>query len=311
MSYERPSESAHPGRTSLRAWIASFGALTMLVLTACGGTGGSASGGGGCSPKLGHPPLVQTGRLISVINPTVPPIQYTDPNGNIVGLDPDFGAAIAKQLCLQQQLVSAEFSSMIPGVKGGRYDMVNSFMFYTPERASQVTMVPYGASTISLVVPKDNKDHITGPESFSGKKFGVELGTVDATDAQEASSKLTAAGKPGIDIHTFPTYAAVLSALRAGQVDGAFLPDSSAYYYRNHGQDFYRTALTGFDPHTEALAFSERKLADEVANVLNAKRKDGSLQKLFSGYHHCLLPGPYGVKTGPIATPQCSGQGGS
>ena len=160
-----------------------------------------------CTPKLGHPPLARKGMLIAAINPTVAPIQYIDDDGNIIGLDVDLGNAIAERMCLKMEFQSTQFATMIPALKEGRIDMINSFMFYTPERASQVLMVPYGASSMAIVVPKKNTDAITGPEYFSGKSFGVELGTVDLKDAQAASDALQKAGKPPIDIHTFDTYA--------------------------------------------------------------------------------------------------------
>src|SRR5262249_56733860 len=128
-------------------------------------------------------------------------------------------------------------------LQDGRFDLINSFMFYTPERASQVLMIPYGASTLAIVVAKDNKDEVKGLDYFSGKKFAVELGTVDANDAKQASEQLVAAGKPGIDVQAFKTYADVLQTLAAGQVDGAFVGTEQAYYYQDKGQSFFRIAL--------------------------------------------------------------------
>ena len=145
---------------------------------------------GNCTPKLGHPPLARKGMLIAAINPTVAPIQYIDDDGNIIGLDVDLGNAIAERLCLKMDFQSTQFATMIPVLKEGRIDMIDSFMFYTPERAAQVLMVPYGASSMAIVVPKKNTDKIEGPEYFSGKPFAVELGTVDLKDAQAASEAL-------------------------------------------------------------------------------------------------------------------------
>jgi polar amino acid transport system substrate-binding protein len=259
-----------------------------------------------CQPKIGHPPLIRKGVLIAAINPTVAPIQYVDEDGNIVGLDADFGNMIAKRLCLKMLFESTQFAVMIPGLKDGRFDMIDSFMFYTPERAAQVLMIPYGATTIAIVVPKSNKDDIRGPEYFSGKRFAVELGTVDAKDAKQASDDLVKAGKPPIEIHTFNTYADVLQALSAGQADGAFINTDQAYYYQKKGTSFFRVALAGYDPHREALAFNNRELADAVAKVLNGMKADGSLDKLFARYRHCALPGPFKVETGPLPAPTCA-----
>ena len=258
-----------------------------------------------CTPALSHPPLARSGYLIAAINPTVAPVQYIDDSGNIVGLNPEFGDEIAKRLCLKQELHSTQFATMIPLAKEGRVDMINSFMFYTPERASQVLMIPYGASTLAILVPKKNVDEIKGPEYFSGKRFGTELGTVDYQSAKSASEELVKAGKPAIDVRTFDTYADVLQALSAGQLDGVFVGTEQAIYYRDKGTDFFRIALSGFQPHVEALAFGNPEIAHAVEIVLDQMKADGSLEKLFNKYGHCYLPGPYKVTTGPMAVPVC------
>src|SRR5476651_2111895 len=117
--------------------------LTIFVAALCGLAG--VAHAQSCEPKIGRPPLVRKGVMIAAINPTVAPIQYIDDDGNIIGLDVDLGNAIAERLCLKMQFQSTQFATMIPILKEGRIDLINSFMFYTPDRASQVLMVPYGA----------------------------------------------------------------------------------------------------------------------------------------------------------------------
>jgi polar amino acid transport system substrate-binding protein len=275
-------------------------AAGFAALAAIAGTAQAA-----CEPKIGRPPLIRKGTLIGAINPTVAPIQYVNDDGDIVGLDVDLGKAIAERLCLTMVFESVQFATMIPGLQDGRFDMIDSFMYYTPERASQVIMIPYGASTLAAVVGKDNKDDIKDLNYFSGKKFAVELGTVDANDIKAASDALVAAGKPAIDIHSFKTYADVLQALQAGQVDAAFIGTEQAYYYLDKGQTFFRIAFAGFDPHAEALAFSNKDLAEAVAKVMNDMKADGTFDKLFAPYHHCVLPGPVQIVTGPLPAPSC------
>ena len=259
----------------------------------------------GCEPKIGHPPLVRKGYLIASINPTVAPIQYINEDGEIVGLDVDLGNAIAKRLCLTMQFQSTQFATMIPILKEGRIDMINSFMFYTPERAAQVLMVPYGASAYAIIVPKANKDDVKGLEYFSGKPFSVELGTVDYQDAKAASEALVKAGKPAIDIHTFGTYADVLQSMAAGQTAGAIIGVEQAVYYRKKGVDFFRVAVGGLEPHAEAFAFKDPGLAEAVVKVMNEMKADGSFDKIFEPYGHCVLPGPYKVMSGPLQPFTC------
>ena len=42
--------------------------------------------------------------------------------------------------------------------------------------------------------------------------------------------------------------------------------------------------------------------------VMNEMHADGSFDKIFKPYGHCVLPGPYKVTTGPIPTPDCPPQ---
>jgi polar amino acid transport system substrate-binding protein len=258
-----------------------------------------------CEPKLGHPPLVRKGVMIAAINPTVAPIQYINEDGEIIGLDVDLGNAIAAKLCLKMQFQSTQFATMIPILKEGRIDLINSFMFYTPDRASQVLMIPYGASSAAIVVAKNNKDEIKGLEYFSGKAFATELGTVDYAEAKKVSDDLVKEGKPAIDVRTFGTYADVLQALKANQVAGAFIGVEQAAYYKKKGADFFRVALGGLIPHAEALAFKDPVLAEAVAKVMNEMKADGSFDKIFAPYDHCVLPGPYKVTSGPLPPFTC------
>jgi polar amino acid transport system substrate-binding protein len=280
-------------------------AVFAAVVAGLSGTLAGVAEAQSCEPKIGRPPLVRKGVMIAAINPTVAPIQYIDDDGNIIGLDVDLGNAIAKRLCLTMQFQSTQFATMIPILKEGRIDLVNSFMFYTPERASQVLMVPYGASSGALVVPKKNTDTITGLEYFSGKSFATELGTVDYAEAKEASDAMVKAGKAPIDLRTFGTYADVLQALSAGQVAGAAIGVEQAVYYQKKGATFFRIAVSGLEPHAEALAFKDPALAEAVVKVMNEMKADGSFDKIFEPYGHCVLPGPYKVTSGPLPPITC------
>lgn len=280
-------------------------AVAALVGALCGIDVLPAAAQDKCEPKIGRPPLVRKGTMIAAINPTVAPIQYIDDDGNIIGLDVDLGNAIANRLCLKMLFQSTQFATMIPILKEGRIDLINSFMFYTPERASQVLMIPYGASSAAIVVPKQNSDQISGLEYFSGKPFATELGTVDYQEAKAASEALVKAGKPAIDLRTFATYADVLQALSANQVAGAFIGVEQALYYQKKGASFFRIAVSGLEPHAEALAFKDPDLANAVAKVMNDMKADGSFDKIFEPYGHCVLPGPYKVTSGPLPPFTC------
>lgn len=260
----------------------------------------------GCTPPVGIK-LVSPGVLTATTSPTVPPLQYIDESGKIVGMDMDLGNMIGAKLCLPVKYIPSEFVTMIPALKTGRFDMIDTFMYYTPARAEQIHMIPYGAATVSIVM----KAGTTGGASlqdFSGKRLATQLGSMDDVNARAVDKALVAAGKLGIEIHNFPSYAEVLQALAAGQVDGAIVSTDSAFYYKSKGQTFFRIAASGLYPHLETVGFADPVLAEKAADALNALKADGSYDKLLGAFHHCALPGPFKVATGPVADPVCPPQ---
>jgi polar amino acid transport system substrate-binding protein len=260
----------------------------------------------GCKPPEGIV-LVSPGVLTATTSPTVPPLQYIDDSGNIIGMDMDLGNMIGARLCLPVKYIASEFATMIPALKSGRYDMIDTFMYYTPERAAQIHMIPYGAATNSIVVPAGAKGGAT-IEDFSGKRLATQLGSMDDRNARAVAKALTDSGKLGIEIHTFPSYADVLQALSAGQVDGAIVSTDSAYYYKSKGVTFFRIAASGLYPHLETIGFADPVLARKAADALNALKADGSYDKLLGEFHHCALPGPFKVSTGDLPVPSCPPQ---
>ncbi|MGH7153623.1 MAG: transporter substrate-binding domain-containing protein [Acetobacteraceae bacterium] len=283
-----------------------FAAIMMAMLCIWALLPASAMAQTGCKPPEGIK-LVTPGVLTVTTNPTSPPLQYIDEQGNIVGMDIDLGRMIAAKLCLPIKYIASEFATMIPSLKDGRYDMIDTFMYYTPERAQQITMIPYGAATVSIVMQAGTTGGKTLAE-FSRKRLATQLGSVDDVNARKVDMDLRAAGKPGIDIHTFPNYSDLLQALSGGQVDGAIISTDGAFYYRSKGMTFFRIAATGLYPHLETIGFADPVLAEKAAAALDALKMDGSYDKLLSKFHHCALPGPFKVSHGPLPDPVCPQQ---
>src|SRR4051812_17114962 len=257
--------------------IERVGKVFSGILLAAALLPGAALAQTGCKPPE-NIKLVTPGVLTITTNPTAPPLQYIDETGKIVGMDVDLGNMIAAKLCLSAKYIPSEFVTMIPALKSGRYDMIDTSMYYTPERAAQIHMIPYGAATNSIVVPAAAKGGATLQE-FSGKRLGTQLGSMDDRNARDADQALKDAGKLGIEIHTFPNYADVLQALSAGQVEGAIVGTDSAYYYRSKGATFFRVAASGLYPHLETIGFADPVLAQKAADALNEMKADGSYDK--------------------------------
>ncbi|MFL9670985.1 ABC transporter substrate-binding protein [Variovorax sp. AB1(2024)] len=247
-----------------------------------------------CKSPVPDSALVKKGTLTMSVNPTLPPMQFVDQTGALKGMRVELGEAIAKRLCLTPEYVRIEFSAMIPGLQAGRWDVINTGIFYTEERAKLMQMLIYEDQAISISTAKGNPLKITKPDDLSGKSIGVELGGFEERKARELDKQLTDKGMKGMTIRTFENFAMAFQALRAGQVEVALSIDSTGAEYQKRG-DFERV-LHGLFPTPVALAARNKDLAAAMAKVMNDMKSDGSFQKLFDQYGVKAVDGAVSVK---------------
>ncbi|MEZ2296449.1 ABC transporter substrate-binding protein [Variovorax sp. RCC_210] len=247
-----------------------------------------------CKSPVPDSALIKKGTLTMSVNPTLPPMQFVDQTGALKGMRVELGEAIAKRLCLTPEYVRIEFSAMIPGLQAGRWDVINTGIFYTEERAKLMQMLIYEDQAISISTAKGNPLKIAKPDDLSGKSIGVELGGFEERKARELDKQLTDKGMKGMTIRTFENFAMAFQALRAGQVEVALSIDSTGAEYQKRG-DFERV-LHGLFPTPVALAARNKDLAAAVAKVMNDMKADGSFQKLFDQYGVKAVDGAVSVK---------------
>lgn len=262
-------------------------ATALLMTTAAAGYAQT------CTPKVADSELVKPGTLIMSSNPTLPPLQFVDSSGELRGMRVELGTEIAKRLCLTPEYIRIEFSAMIPGLQAGRWDMINTGIFFTEERAKIMQMIPYEGQAISVSVNNGHAE-IKGKEDLAGMRVGVEIGGFEETKTRALDAELKAAGKEGLIIQTFDNFALAYQSLRAGQVEGVVSIDGVAKEYDSRG-DFHR-AVSGLYPAPVALAFKSPALADAVSAVLKEMKADGSLAKLFDSYGLPMLETDFSVK---------------
>ena len=247
-----------------------------------------------CKYNVPEAQLVKKGTLVMSVNPTLPPVQYVDQTGALKGMRVELGEEIAKRLCLKAEYVRIEFSAMIPGLQAGRWDMINTGIFYTEERAKLMQMLQYEDQAISISTVKGNPGKIAKVDDLSGKALGVEIGGFEERKARKLDKQLTDKGMKGMNIRTFENFAMAFQALRAGQVEMTMSIDATGAEYQKRGE--FDRVLSGLFPTPVALALRNKPLAETVAKVVNDMRADGSFQKLFAAYGVKSIDGAIVVK---------------
>ena len=246
--------------------------------------------------KIAPPNLIKAGTLIMSINPTLPPLQFVDDKGQLQGMRVELANELCKRMGLTPEYIRTEFATMVPGLAGKRWDMINTGIFFTEERSKLMYMVPYEQAAISFLAAKGNPLGIKSIDDLAGKKIAVELGGIEERRTREVAKIILDKGLKPVAVLTFNNFAEAFQALRAGQADAATSIDATAMFMQTRG-DFTR-AIAGVFPQTACFAFANKTLALAVVEALNAAKKDGFYDKLLDQYGVLKVDAPFAI-SGP------------
>lgn len=230
-------------------------------------------------------PVIEPGKLVMSINATIPPRQFIDESGELQGMHPDLGNEIARRLCLEPEYRNVGFEVQIPGLANGRWDMVNTGMYYTEERSRIMRMVPYVVNALAIVVEDGNPLGVTDYEDLAGEPVGTEIAGFADNLIREINEQQVANGMEPMQIQAFNTFAEAFAALGAGQVRAVFGPDATAHYYAERGQfDVGASGLNPGLPSSFGFDASNERLAEAVRDVLADMAADGTYQRILGEY---------------------------
>ena len=244
-----------------------------------------------CTPRVPDSELVKPRTLTLSTNPTLPPMQFVNAQGQLVGMRVELGTEIARRLCLTPEHVRIEFAAMIPGLAARRWDMINTGMFYTEERQKLMWLVRYEEQAISISVPRGNPRNIRRLEDLAGLTVGVEQGGFEFRRTQDMATALTAQGLRPITIRAFDNFGVSFQALRVGQLEAAVSIDSTGKEYDDRGE--FTRAISGLFGTPINFGFRSRPLAQAVATVLTEMKADGSFQALLDKHGVKAFDGPF------------------
>ena len=256
--------------------LKTFSALTVLIGLA------TAAHAQTCTSKVPASSFVEPGKWQMSINPTLPPQQFVDDKGELQGLNVELAREIAKRICIEPVFLRMDFPPMIPGLQAGRFDTINTGLFWTEERSKMLYLVPYAQQAISIYTDPASSLKLEKFEDLAGRTVGVEAATYQERKAREFNAAMVAKGLKEIEFHAFTTVTATSAALRAGQIEAALNINETANSLEQRGiakiwvRDIAGTDIT--------FAFRDRLLAQAAADALTAIRTDGTYDKLFDKF---------------------------
>jgi polar amino acid transport system substrate-binding protein len=269
--------------------------VNAAIVSLLAGWAGTASATD-CTPQVPASALLASGEVGVSINPVSPPMQYVDTaSGELKGMRVEVGDAVLAKLCLKSNHIRVDdFGTMIPGLQAGRWDMINTGVFFTEARAKIIYLVRYENQAIVVSTRPGEASTIKSVDDLAGKTVGVDIGGYEENKLKELDKTLQAKGLPPIKISIFNDTNIDYQALKAGQVDANFTIEAVSKEYADRG--ISEIALRGLYPAPVAMAFRNKDLAQAVADTLTKMRDDGSYKAIFDKYGKDIWTGAFDVK---------------
>lgn len=247
-----------------------------------------------CTPKVPAASLVDPGKLQLAINPTLPPQQFVDEKGELQGLNVELGRELGKRLCVPTEFVRMDFPAMVPALRGGRFDGIDTGMFWTEERSRLMFMVPYAQQAIGVFGMASSNLQVKSFDDLAGRVGAIEIGTYQERKAKEANEDLVKRGLKPVDLRTFSTATEATAALRAGQVEVVIIvEDAARAISKGRGMQLL---LTGFGGTDITFGFRDRAVAEAAAAAFTEIRADGTYDALFDKFGMAKLQGGFAVR---------------
>jgi len=147
----------------------------------------------------------ESGKITAGSDMTFFPYEYMD-NNKPAGFDIELLAGLAKVMGMESENIDTRWANLIPGLRGGRFDITNSSMYITAERMKVIDMVPYLKSGESILSVKGSDYQPKLPEEFCGHTIGSMAGTAWLKQLQTLSIEYCEGnGLDPISIREYPT----------------------------------------------------------------------------------------------------------
>jgi len=275
-----------------------------LLLSACGTSSTTTPGGNNAncpsSSTVSSWHLVNPGKLTIASDTTYAPAEYSDPTNpsNYIGYDMDLAREFAKRLCLEPNIIKADFGAIIPDLSGPtlgqqRYDMSISSFTINSDRQQKVDMIPYFTAGESILVQTGNPKSITSIDTMCGKIVAAQDNTVELAELQDANG--TGDGSSGqaavckdnkIKIVHHPSQNDVVSEVVNGGADASYQDQPVTDYYSKQNAGKLESGGITVSPSPQGIVMRKDNSALETAitNALAAMRTDGTYLKILTDW---------------------------
>ena len=259
-----------------RNWV-TWGVAVGLLVSLWGqalGAGESAK----VSPVLDR--IMAKKELIVGTAASMPPLNITTKEGEIIGAEIDLARAFASAMEVKLTLSRMPFNELLPALEKGQVDMILSGMTMTPQRNLKVAFVgPYFASGKSILTKKKNVESVD--EIAKMNQPDKVLVALKGSTSQLFVEKLIPKAKLVLADNYDQAVANVRNDQAVAMVADYPICMLSVYRYPDAGFITLGKPIS-YEPVGVALPANDPLLVNWVQNSLNFLDKSGELEALMS-----------------------------
>ncbi|MGM9614819.1 MAG: transporter substrate-binding domain-containing protein [Oscillospiraceae bacterium] len=218
---------------------------------------------------------IDEGKLTISTSPDFPPFEYTDDNGDVVGIEPELIGLIADKLGLELVIDAMDFDSALLAAQQGKSDAVVSGVTVTEDRKLVYDFSDTYISITQAIVCKEGAG-IT-MDNLGEQSIGVQRGTTGHIYVEDDF---------GTDaVVAYDTFTTAFQALMNDQIDCIVLDDAvaQAYLATYAGLEMVETT---YEPEDFAFGISKGNtaLVEGINAALEELIADGTVQSLVEKY---------------------------
>jgi polar amino acid transport system substrate-binding protein len=271
----------------LGALLALVIASASLAVAGCGSdddstseTEGSTSGEATASTS---PPgdLINEGEFTVCTDPSYPPLESFDENGDYIGFDIDTATAVAEIWGVEPVFQETSFAGILPALDSGRCDVAWSGLFIDPERTKTFSAVPLQETASVIMVVAGNPEDISSPEDLAGKTVVSQTGSNLLRLAQQISDDNEANGLEASNVQGYDKFNDAIQQLASGRADAAITQDIDVAAREQQQPGNFEIAYTFPDAETFGVYYKpdNPELGDKLYDALVELDKSGQLQE--------------------------------
>jgi len=250
----------------------------LLALTLVPGCVTTKGEGTPAQPVTALDRISQSGQLVVGTAGSMPPMNMTTKNGEVIGLEPDMANRMAAAMGVKATFKTMPFADLLPALEAGKVDMVISSMTITGKRNMKVAFVgPYFISGKTFLTTEKWAAAAKEPEEVNSPS--TKLTALRGSTSQEFVEKVF----PNATLLLAKDYSESVAMVLQGKADAmiADYPICLLSVIRNPDHNLISVVPPfTYEPIGIAIQKDDTLLANWLENFLGTMAGSGDLKKL-------------------------------